>query len=116
MLTYRFDGTPLTVTVDVAEQFAPLPAAVEVAAYRLVPAVPSEASVITAGVVAAAGGLYLPLIIVAADCGAFLGDNIAYLVGRRFGTRATKRFLRGGKAQKTLDRAERQLTPSAEAN
>ena len=76
----------------------------------LVPVVPSEASVITAGVVAAAGGLYLPLIIVAAACGAFLGDNTAYLVGRRFGTRATKRFLRGGRAQKTLDWAERQLT------
>jgi membrane-associated protein len=76
----------------------------------LVPVVPSEASVITAGVVAAAGGLYLPLIIVAAACGAFLGDNTAYLVGRRFGTRATKHFLRGGKAQKTLDWAERQLT------
>ena len=76
----------------------------------LVPVVPSEASVITAGVVAAAGGLYLPLIIVAAACGAFLGDNTAYLVGRRFGTRATKRFLRGGQAQKTLDWAERQLT------
>lgn len=76
----------------------------------LVPVVPSEASVITAGVVAAAGGLYLPLIIVTAACGAFLGDNTAYLVGRRFGTRAAKRFLRGGKAQKTLDWAERQLT------
>jgi len=76
----------------------------------LVPVVPSEASVITAGVVASAGGLYLPLIIVAAACGAFLGDNTAYLVGRRFGTRATKRFLRGGKAQRTLDWAERQLT------
>ena len=76
----------------------------------LVPVVPSEASVITAGVVASAGGLYLPLIIVAAACGAFLGDNIAYLIGRRWGTRATKRFLRGGKAQRTLDWAERQLT------
>ena len=76
----------------------------------LVPVVPSEASVITAGVVASAGGLYLPLIIAAAACGAFLGDNTAYLIGRRFGTRATKRFLRGGKAEKTLDWAERQLT------
>lgn len=76
----------------------------------LVPVVPSEASVITAGVVAAAGGLYLPLVIAAAACGAFLGDNTAYLVGRRFGTRAAKRFVRGGKAQKTLDWAERQLT------
>jgi membrane protein DedA with SNARE-associated domain len=76
----------------------------------LVPVVPSEASVITAGVVASAGGLYLPLIIVAAACGAFLGDNTAYLIGRRFGTRATKRFLHGGKGEKTLAWAERQLT------
>ena len=76
----------------------------------LIPVVPSEASVITAGVVASAGGLYLPLIILAAACGAFLGDNIAYLIGRRWGTRATKRFLRGGKGEKTLDWAERQLT------
>jgi membrane protein DedA with SNARE-associated domain len=76
----------------------------------LAPVVPSEASVITAGVVAATGGLYLPLIIAAAACGAFLGDNAAYLVGRRFGPRATERFVRGGKAQKTLEWAERQLT------
>ena len=75
-----------------------------------VPVVPSETSVITAGVVAAGGGLYLPLIIIAAAGGAFLGDNAAYLVGRRFGARASERFFRGGKAQKTLDWAERQLT------
>ena len=76
----------------------------------LAPVVPSEASVITAGVVAATGGLYLPLIIAAAACGACLGDNAAYLVGRRFGPRATERFFRGGKAKKTLKWAERQLT------
>lgn len=76
----------------------------------LVPVVPSEASVITAGVVAASGSLYLPLIIAAASSGAFLGDNGAYLIGRRFGTRAKQRFFRGEKGQKTIDWAERQLT------
>lgn len=76
----------------------------------LVPVVPSEASVITAGVVASAGGLYLPLLIAVAACGAFLGDNTAYLIGRRYGTRATQRFLHGGKGEKTLAWAERQLT------
>jgi membrane protein DedA with SNARE-associated domain len=76
----------------------------------LVPVVPSEASVITAGVVASTGGLYLPLLIAVAACGAFLGDNTAYLIGRRYGTRATQRFLHGGKAEKTLAWAERQLT------
>ena len=75
----------------------------------LVPVVPSEASVITAGVVAAAGGLYLPLIVAAAAGGAFLGDNAAYLIGRRFGIRAKKRFFHGDKARKTIDWAERQL-------
>jgi membrane protein DedA with SNARE-associated domain len=53
----------------------------------LAPVVPSEASVITAGAVAAAGGLYLPLIVAAAAGGAFLGDNAAHLIGCRFGTR-----------------------------
>jgi membrane-associated protein len=61
----------------------------------LVPVVPSEASVITAGVVAAGGDLNLPLIIAAAACGAFLGDNAAYVVGRRFGARAKERFFHG---------------------
>jgi membrane-associated protein len=75
----------------------------------LVPVVPSEASVITAGVVAASGGLNLPLLVAAAAAGAFLGDNTAYLIGWRFGTRATERFFRGGKAKKTLDWADRQL-------
>lgn len=76
----------------------------------LLPIVPSETSVITAGVVAAAGGIDLVLVIVAAASGAFLGDNAAYWLGRRFGTRAADRFLRGKKAKQSLDWAEKQLT------
>src|SRR6476646_4265537 len=64
----------------------------------LVPIVPSETAVITAGVVAASGDLSLALIIPAAAVGAFLGDNTVYLLGRRFGGRATERFFRGEKA------------------
>ena len=75
----------------------------------LLPIVPSEASVITAGVVAATGGMILPLVIVAAALGAFLGDNIAYYLGYRFGPRARQKFFRGKKSQKTFDWAERQL-------
>src|SRR5436305_12376214 len=75
----------------------------------LVPVVPSEPAVITAGVVAGAGGLGLPLVVAAAAGGAFLGDNCAYLVGRRFGVRATERFFAGEKARKRIDWAERQL-------
>jgi membrane protein DedA with SNARE-associated domain len=75
----------------------------------IVPIVPSETAVITAGVVAAAGDLSLALIIPAAAAGAFLGDNTAYLIGRRFGARATKRFLRSEKAQHRLEWADEQL-------
>ena len=75
----------------------------------LIPVVPSETAVITAGVVAAAGDLSLGLIIPAAAAGAFLGDNAAYLVGRRFGTRVTKRFFSGERARKRIRWAQRQL-------
>jgi membrane-associated protein len=75
----------------------------------LVPVVPSEASVITAGVVASTGGISLPLIITAAACGAFLGDNVAFFIGRRFGPRAREAFLHGQKARKSIKWAETQL-------
>jgi membrane-associated protein len=75
----------------------------------LVPIVPSETAVITAGVVAANGDLSLGLIIPAAAAGAFLGDNSAYLVGRRFGSSATERFFTGEKSRRRLDWAEEQL-------
>ena len=75
----------------------------------LVPIVPSETAVITAGVVAASGDLSLGLIIPAAAAGAFIGDNLAYLIGRRFGGRATERFFSGEKARHRMDWAEEQL-------
>ena len=75
----------------------------------LVPVVPSETAVITAGVVASAGDLSLPLVIVAAAAGAFAGDNTAYLIGRRFGTRASDRFFRGEKARRRIAWADDQL-------
>lgn len=75
----------------------------------LLPIVPSEASVITAGVVAAGGDLLLPVVILAAAVGAFAGDNLAYLLGRRFGARVQDRFLRGAEAQRRVRWAQRQL-------
>ena len=76
----------------------------------LVPIVPSETAVITAGVVAASGDLSLGLIIPAAAAGAFLGDNTAYLIGRRFGGRATERFFTGEKSKHRMEWAEEQLS------
>jgi membrane-associated protein len=75
----------------------------------IVPVVPSETAVITAGVVASSGDLSLPLVIVAAAAGAFVGDNTAYLIGRRFGSRVEARFFSGEKAQRRIAWAERQL-------
>jgi membrane-associated protein len=75
----------------------------------LVPIVPSETAVITAGVVAADGDLRLGLVIPLAAAGAFLGDNTAYLIGRRFGTRATERFFRSDRARHRIEWADEQL-------
>src|SRR6476469_10513532 len=75
----------------------------------LVPIVPRETAVITAGAVAASGDLSLALIIPAAAVGAFLGDNTVYLIGRRFGGRATERFFSGEKARERMDWADEQL-------
>lgn len=75
----------------------------------LVPIVPSETAVITAGVVAAAGHLSLPLIIATAAGGAFVGDNLAYLIGSRFGSAVVHRFFGGEEAHQRIEWAERQL-------
>jgi membrane-associated protein len=75
----------------------------------VLPVVPSETAVITAGVVATAGDLSLPLVIAAAAAGAFAGDNLAYGIGRRYGIRVTHRFFRGRKAQHRIDWAKTQL-------
>jgi membrane-associated protein len=79
----------------------------------MLPIVPSETSVITAGVVASAGDLDLWLVIVAAACGALLGDNVVYFVGHHFGDRARRRFFSGEKATARIDWAERQLKERA---
>ena len=75
----------------------------------VLPVVPSETAVITAGVVAVSGDLSLPVVIAAAAVGAFAGDNLAYGIGRRYGTRAKDRFFRGEKAKRRVKWASTQL-------
>ncbi|MEM9516852.1 MAG: DedA family protein [Actinomycetota bacterium] len=48
------------------------------------PVVPGETTVIIGGVAAGTGNQTLILVIFAGALGAFLGDNLAYLIGRRF--------------------------------
>jgi membrane-associated protein len=75
----------------------------------IVPLVPSETMVITAGVLASAGDMELGLIIVFGALGAFCGDNTAYFIGHRYGDRVERRFFSSDKAKKRLRWAERQL-------
>jgi membrane-associated protein len=75
----------------------------------LIPVVPSETSVITAGVVASQGDLNVMLVILFAAAGAFAGDNTSYFVGRRYGTRINDRFFTGEKAQRRIAWAQRQV-------
>lgn len=48
----------------------------------VLPIVPSETLVIIGGVSAGLGNLWIPLVIVVATSGAFIGDNMSYLIGR----------------------------------
>lgn len=74
------------------------------------PVVPSEATAIAAGVVAAGeGGLRVELVILAAALGAFVGDNISFGIGHFLGARVERRFFAGEKAQRRLQWAQRTL-------
>jgi membrane-associated protein len=75
----------------------------------IVPIVPSETVVVTAGVLASAGDMNIALVVFVAAVGAFLGDNTAYLIGRHFGEPVERRFFRSEKAKGRLRWAERQL-------
>lgn len=97
-LTDHVSGSPWTYA------FLFVVAAVDV----LFPLVPSETSVILAGVLAASGDLILGLVIAVAAAGAIVGDNTAYAVGRTFGHRIVARFFKGER-RKNIDWAEEQV-------
>ena len=74
----------------------------------LFPLVPSETSVILAGVLAGSGDLVLVLVIAFAAGGAILGDNTSYWIGRTLGERIVERFFTGDR-RKRIDQAGDQL-------
>jgi membrane-associated protein len=76
----------------------------------ILPVLPSETAVITLGV-ATAGSAdpRIGLLVACSAAGAFLGDNLCYLLGRRFGPRIERRFFRGEKGAGRLAWAERSL-------
>ena len=74
------------------------------------PVVPSETVVIALGV-ATAGSTdpRIALLVACAAAGAFLGDNLCYLLGRRFGPAMQRRFFSTPKGLRTQAWAERSL-------
>lgn len=73
-----------------------------IAGSAVFPPLPSETMIITAGVLAGTGGLWLPLVILAGALGASLGDNGVYLVGRGIGERATAVLARGERGRASV--------------
>ncbi|MGW7681586.1 DedA family protein [Kribbella sp. NPDC054772] len=100
----------------VLDWLAQLPAWLVLAVVCLLPAleastflglvVPGETAVIVGGVVAHAGGLPLWAVMVAAAVGAIAGDQVGFLVGRRYGSgvleRLPRRFRRPEQIERTL--------------
>jgi membrane-associated protein len=76
----------------------------------IIPVVPSETAVIALGV-ATAGSAdpRIALLVACAAAGAFLGDNLSYLLGRRFGPVVERRFFSTPKGKTTRAWAERSL-------
>jgi membrane protein DedA with SNARE-associated domain len=74
----------------------------------IIPLVPSETSIILAGVLASSDDLVLVLVIVFAACGAIVGDNISYWIGRTVGHRLVERFFKGER-HKQVEWAHKQV-------
>jgi membrane protein DedA with SNARE-associated domain len=76
----------------------------------LIPLLPSETAVIALGVATAGSADPRAAVLVAlAAFGAFLGDNAAYLLGRRFGPAAARRVFAGERGMRRRGWAERSL-------
>jgi len=75
----------------------------------VIPIVPSETTVIIGGVAAGAGDQNLLLVIMAGAIGAFIGDNLAYLIGRSFHGPIARRAERKSSTQRRLNWAAEQV-------
>jgi membrane-associated protein len=74
------------------------------------PVLPSETTIIALGVATASStDPRIGLLVACSALGAFLGDNLSYLLGRRFGPWAERRFFPGEKGARRRAWAERSL-------
>jgi membrane protein DedA with SNARE-associated domain len=75
----------------------------------VLPIVPSETMVIIGGVSAGAGQLEIALVIFAGALGAFTGDNLSYLIGRRASNWVRSRYTRTPSGEKKLNQVIDQI-------
>lgn len=75
----------------------------------VVPMLPSETALITGGILSADGRMTLGWVIVMASLGSFLGDNLAYWIGRWAEGWARRWITRGDKGRRGLEWAHRNL-------
>ena len=75
----------------------------------VLPIVPSETLVIIAGVSAGSGSLSIALVILCAGAGAFVGDNISFLIGTRASDFITRRYSRTERGKRRLQQAIHQI-------
>ena len=96
--------------LDISSPVSYLIAVLVPALDALIPVLPSETAVIALGV-ATAGSTdpRIAVLVALAALGAFLGDNAAYLVGRRFGPAVSRRVFAGKRGEHRRDWAQRSL-------
>ncbi|MEM7142052.1 MAG: DedA family protein [Actinomycetota bacterium] len=75
----------------------------------VIPVVPSETTVIIGGVAAGQGNQNILLVILAGAVGAFIGDNLAYMIGDRFKGRVYRWADKKDSRRERLDGAGRQI-------
>lgn len=75
----------------------------------VLPIVPSETLVIIGGVSAGLGELWIPLVILTAAGGAFVGDNLSYTIGTFFADNLKRHYNKSDKGRRRLQWAHDQI-------
>ena len=75
----------------------------------VLPVVPSETLVIIGGVAAGSGSLSITLVILSAASGAFIGDNMSYLLGREASDAITRRYTKTERGKHRLETVIHQI-------
>lgn len=75
----------------------------------ILPVLPGETALITGGILAANGAMVLGWVIAMGAVGAFVGDNLAYWIGRSAEGWARRWITRGEKGERRLEWAHREL-------